>query len=92
VYWEFAFAPNFIGVAVGEPSRLSRRPGYVVSTILSVSAIVSGREGIWASNSAGGRSPRAWCRRLVLNQPRYSTTASSSWERVCQSRSEMSSA
>jgi hypothetical protein len=43
------------------------------------------------SNSAGGRSPRALCRRALLNQPRYSTSASSSWERVRQTRSVISS-
>src|SRR3954447_11197119 len=35
-------------------------------------------------------SPRAWCRRASLNQPMYSTTESSSCERVRQTRSGMS--
>src|SRR5215217_8573025 len=43
------------------------------------------------SNSTGGTSPSASCRRLWLNQPTYSTTASSSWERVRQTRSTISS-
>jgi len=43
------------------------------------------------SNSDGGRSLSAWCSRLSLNQPMYSTMASSSWERVRQTRSVMSS-
>ena len=44
-----------------------------------------------ASNSPGGRSPSASCSRLWLNQPTYSTTASSSCERVRQTRSAISS-
>src|SRR3954454_14602989 len=44
-----------------------------------------------SSNSAGGRSPGAWCRRAWLNQPTYSTIASSSWDRVRQTRSATSS-
>ena len=44
-----------------------------------------------SSNSAGGMSPSAWCRRTWLNQPTHSTIASSSWERVCQTRSAISS-
>src|ERR1044071_9023154 len=43
------------------------------------------------SNSAGGRSPRRSCRRESLNQPTYSTIASSSWLRVRQTRSLISS-
>jgi hypothetical protein len=56
-----------------------------------VDVIVSNCAGESASNSVGGRSPSAWCRRPLLNQPRYSTTASSSWERVRQTRSAISS-
>ena len=37
-----------------------------------------------ASNSAVGRSPSASCRRTSLNQPIYSTTASSSWARLAR--------
>src|SRR5919202_2646502 len=44
-----------------------------------------------ASNSAGGRSPRDACRRLVLNQATYATIASSSWLRVRQTRSAINS-
>ncbi len=36
-------------------------------------------------------SPRLSCRRAVLYQPMYSTTASSSWLRVRQTRSAISS-
>src|SRR5689334_1183443 len=56
-----------------------------------VVVIVSSRRGGSASYSAGEMSPRAWCRRSVLDQPRYSTTASSSWDRVRQMRSAISS-
>src|SRR3954447_22772941 len=51
----------------------------------------SNRSACRASNSAGGRSPSDWCRRAWLNQPRYSTIASSSCERVCQTRSAITS-
>ena len=37
-----------------------------------------------ASNPAVGRSPSASCRRTSLNQPIYSTTASSSWARLAR--------
>jgi hypothetical protein len=39
----------------------------------------------------GGMSPSDPCRRALLNQPKYSTIASSSWERVRQMRSAISS-
>jgi hypothetical protein len=51
-----------------------------------VDVIASVREGESASNSAGGTSPSAWCRRPALNRPRYATTASSSCELVRQTR------
>src|SRR5215212_6359892 len=38
-----------------------------------------------------GCRPRDSCKRLVLNQPRYSTIASSSWSRLRQTRSAISS-
>src|SRR3954447_5559417 len=43
------------------------------------------------SYSVGGRSPSASCSRTLLNQPTYSTIASSSWVRVRQTRSVISS-
>jgi hypothetical protein len=43
------------------------------------------------SYSAGGTAPSEVCRRSLLNQATYSTTASSSWERVRQTRSRISS-
>ena len=63
----------------------------MVSNLIMVDVIVSDRGAESASNSAGGRSPSAWCRRALLNQPRYSTIASSSWLLVCQTRSAISS-
>jgi hypothetical protein len=51
---------------------VSKRYCSVSSTVVRESAV---------SNSAGGRSPSALCSRALLNQPRYSTTASSSWDR-----------
>src|SRR5205823_5367072 len=48
-------------------------------------------EGVHCSYSTGGTSPSDSCRRALLNQPMYSTTASSSWERLRQTRSAISS-
>ncbi len=44
-----------------------------------------------SSYSAGGTPPSEVWRRSVLNQATYSTIASSSWERVRQTRSRISS-
>ena len=43
------------------------------------------------SYSAGGMSPSEVCRRSLLNQATYSTIASSSWLRLRQTRSRISS-
>jgi hypothetical protein len=84
---------------ITEPSWVSRRPDYVVSNFL-IRGIepakparpgAVGRESSVRSNSRGGRSPSAECRRMVLNQPTHSTTASSSWLRLRQTRSAISS-
>jgi hypothetical protein len=48
-----------------------------------VDVIVSFCGGESASNSLGGRSLSAACRRVWLNQPRYSTTAISNLQPLC---------
>jgi hypothetical protein len=75
-----------------EPGWVSRRRGLVVPSF----HFVRGRSGSYrvaasASNSTGGRSCRLSWRRSVLNQLTYSTIASSSWLRVRQTRSRISS-
>lgn len=63
-----------------EPDRVPRRPDWLVSSDREreISKVL-----VWLSrsNSDGGRSPSAWWSRASLNQPMYSTTASSSCER-----------
>ncbi len=73
-----------------EPGRVSRRPGLLVPSVheRDISKLLLR---LSRSNSDGGRSPSAWCSRLSLNQPMYSTTASSSCDRERQTRSAISS-
>ena len=75
-----------------EPPRVRRRPGLLAFWILRL-CLSRGqvRAACSASNSAGGRSPSDSCRRVVLNQATYSTIASSSCERLRQTRSAISS-
>ena len=70
-----------------EPPRVSRRAFYLSRSVLLV--LRSGPYWVAArdSNSSGERSPRLSCKRAWLNQPTYSTIASSSWVRVRQTRS-----
>jgi hypothetical protein len=63
----------------------------LVSSFVIVSVIVSVGMAQRASNSAGGTSSSDSCRRVWLNQPRYSTTASSASKRVPKTRPATSS-
>lgn len=88
MYWRTS-APVAGGVGP-EAGWVSLGLGLLVSVFIGVLAQVR-CGGFCVSSSAGGMSPSAWCRRLLLNQAMYSTVASSSWVRVRQTRSLMSS-
>src|SRR5215211_1947904 len=73
-----------------EPDRVRRGPGLVVHTFAPAS-VVGLRAACSCSYSIGGMSPRLSCKRAALYQPMYSTRASSSWLRLRQTRSVISS-
>ena len=85
--------------SVNNPGRAETRalPGsaetVLVGFLLSINRAVVGPYSRCraSSYSAGGTPPSEVWRRSVLNQATYSTIASSSWERVRQTRSRISS-
>src|SRR4051794_38408144 len=74
-----------------EPSRVSRRLFCLFPTLINRARSRIYRLAGCRSNSAGGTPPSEVCSRSLLNQATYSTIASSSCERLRQTRSRISS-
>jgi hypothetical protein len=77
--------------ATGAASRARRASGFLFQSRNQERERSTVLLELRVSNSLGGRSPSDSCRRASLNQATYSTIASSSCDRVLQTRSEISS-